>query len=243
MKPLALIILVSTCFAIPLITVERDGTAIIEIDEPFQNTFSFDVIEGNFSIEGTEVIPSTHLTLQTQDITSKNGTEWSLKLPFRATVLLPKPVSIVNTPNIEKVSFSFDRVSVVASPGNLYYSLDKQDASSVPLSTVLAALAMLLIAAIALLIYFFLKEGGKPAAQVVQHQAPKEDILRLLTENEKALYTKIAERPGITQKELFALSGLPKSTLSITLKRLISKGLVDRAKVGISVKLYPAKKP
>lgn len=234
MKFAYLIMLLPMCFALSIITIDREGVALIETNEPFEKTFEFAILDGNFTMNGSTVIPSPYILIETRALTSKNGTMYILRIPFHSKVFLPKPISVLATPNIEEASFAFDKVSLTVSPGEIYYILKEDTSQSQAL--IVTIIAILFILLILFLLFFRGKE------KQLLPQKPDANVLRFLTENERILYTKIFERSGITQKELMAITSLPKSTISVTLKRLVAKGLIESAKVGISVKLYPVKK-
>lgn len=66
--------------------------------------------------------------------------------------------------------------------------------------------------------------GEKPVLMALRHDVPRQLILALL------------ETPGLAHKDLQALVGTAGSTLSFHLGRLLSSGIIERTREGLSVR-------
>ena len=66
----------------------------------------------------------------------------------------------------------------------------------------------------------------------------KKEIMNTLTETESKIVTVLVENKRLTQKKVLFLTGLPKSTLSRTLRSLQRRNIIEIKRVGISNVIY-----
>jgi len=97
---------------------------------------------------------------------------------------------------------------------------------------------------ILVLLFFFRKKFIKPKKLLEKVSSKKDkieeknDVMNTLTETESKIVKVLTENKRLTQKKILFLTGLPKSTLSRTLRSLQRKNIIEIKRVGISNVIY-----
>ena len=204
------------------VEIERDGTCTIYSKESIVELKPyFFKKENNYYI------------YKTQSFTNKKGNVWTFVFPFDANVIFSEEIKIKNVENVKEISFYENKVVVEGKKGGKieYVFIIHNKVTYEIIVFITIGLLSFFVAGVIFLKKKREKIGEKEGAQ-------NKDFLRLLSENEKKVYEEIEKREGITQKELCSLLNLPKSTVSTIVKKLENKGLIKKAKVGLSTKLY-----
>ena len=184
--------------------------------------------------------------------TSKNNSEWTFSYLYtnlgqignvRLTAALPQNAQINSfTPGgIIYQDSGLLKIEWVLPPGSQSFSVDiEYTFSSAPsagnnydYSSAIGVLVSIALV-IALLAYFFSKARKMPRKkQIPLHEAKagmtagQRDVMRTLTINERAIVNELFQHKDMTQKKLGLKTGIPKATLSRTLKKLEAKSIIE----------------
>ena len=195
---------------------------------------------------------------QTDSLTSKNGSIWTVSydyyrlrdfnpsvltfiLPENSKLLSSSPGGIIYSEN-GIIKIDWDLTSSASSRIFATYSIQIPP-EHIPLDF---PVYLLIPAAIVIgLAGFFLSRSSGPALPTpknspvpnLQNQIAlspaKTDILKTLAETEKKIITELMKHPdGLMQKKLMLNTGIPKATLSRTLKKLQSRQLLELRNYG-----------
>ncbi len=193
---------------------------------------------------GSALVQADNGTFTTDALTYKEGPIWKVVVEEEAEVYLPEGAMYVGGENISGVDVDGKRLVVrFEGPGYAEYQLEEKE--HLPYLPLVA----ILLGGGAAYYYLFLRKGGKEGEGKAQQVEGREQggagqkkvkgPEGLLPEREAKALRAISRYPGICFKDLLNLLGWPKSTLSITLKRLEAKGLIKSAKKGLSKCYYP----
>ena len=220
----------------------------------------YTIENGKIKVMQREFVQNYSLTIEytSSKFTSKQGENWffdliisslqaqniqvDLSLPENARLLSNNPNAIVFFEN-QKLNLNWELSQNQATQLSASYSLDNTQGTP-NYSYLIFVIASLIV--IAVVTYFlFVKKPRKieheKTVQVQESQKTEEkngfsekqkDTLKLLTENESRVMLELSKEDSITQRALLVRTGLPKSTLSRTIKKLELKGLVKSLEIG-----------
>ncbi len=220
----------------------------------------YTIENGKIKVMQREFVQNYSLTIEytSNKFTSKQGENWffdlnisslqaqniqvDLSLPENARLLSNNPNAIVFFEN-QKLNLNWELSQNQATQLSASYSLDNTQGTP-NYSYLIFVIASLIV--IAVVTYFlFVKKPRKieheKTVQVQESQKTEEkngfsekqkDTLKLLTENESRVMLELSKEDSITQRALLVRTGLPKSTLSRTIKKLELKGLVKSLEIG-----------
>jgi len=192
-----------------------DETGLLEYEGP---AFVPREITGNYSFSLS--CTSNTLTKKDKDwlfsVALPEAKESSLNvaLPENAVLLKSEPDGIVYAEN-SVVSINFSDSSKIS----IYYSQTKEETGEEDYLLLLFAACLFL--AFVGGTYFFMKK-----------RKPGRDPTRYLSDAERKIFLVVEKEKRITQRKLQIATGLPKSTLSRTLKKLENTGFVKTTSAG-----------
>ncbi|MBI4020037.1 MAG: hypothetical protein HY367_01785 [Candidatus Aenigmarchaeota archaeon] len=244
------------------VLVSFDSTGLSEVSLPIyspRGVHAFDATGAlPYRVEGGRIIittsqarPNYGITLEysTSSLTSKSGETWAfgyslasqgpaevrLALPANAAILSVRPEGTIYAAGDIFVEWGIDAGS--AQELSVIYRLDQvtspRPENTPDIGPVLLGAAAAAMAAVVVLYLRRPKEGGSGKATGMSEA--QGDILKTLSENErKVVETLLGDGGQLTQKKVFMKTGIPKSTLSRTIKSLQMKDLIEIYDVGLT---------
>jgi uncharacterized membrane protein len=200
---------------------------------------------------------------ETSSLTAKSGDEWTFSYVFfpsgnvdssRLTLILPAgaqllsqtPTGIVYLDN-NRINIDFMLQSDEFITGiEVKYTLSSDGQPQEGNILLLVIGGVVVIVVIILTVIYFLKQPKREKQKIKEKDggekgfsAPQRDILKTLTANEEKIVHELFKhkKDGLTQKGLARETGIPKSTLSRTLKRLSVKSVVEIKDYGVTKKI------
>lgn len=183
---------------------------------------------------------------QTDSLTSKEGGTWAfqyqfsplgdyrsgltLSLPSNARLLSHSPQGQVYTHQGRiKIDFSLPEEPETI---QVSYTIEAAPAPQPQFPLFQATVAVIIIIVVAIVAFHLLrrkkpkkKESQKAPAEGVSQG--KKDLLKTLSVNEKKIVDTLLSKEKLTQKQLMLATGIPKATLSRTLKSLQRKQFIE----------------
>lgn len=177
----------------------------------------------------------------TDELTSKNGSEWVLSYDFYRLRDFDTVIFTLTLPENTFLRY-FSPDSIVYSEGGMIkidwdigedessknilvrYSFKQAPDGMIDLSYIYIIIPVIIIALLVLL--------QKRRKFRIKHKkdfsSGQKDLMHTLTENEKAIVSELFKsKKPITQKKLTMTTGIPKATMSRTLKKLEAKKLIE----------------
>jgi uncharacterized membrane protein len=202
---------------------------------------------GSAQISGTTNYPLLQQQI-TQDITSKNGSKWTLDLNYPDIfseavyeIKLPQGAEItsISVPDGYRLANSGEKISIIGTLQNkaleakIEYILETTPATVSTLPTIIGIIVIVLVAI--LVVYMALrknKKSQKPDKAKTEKPSYNKEAL---TERQLVIVEHLEKKGAMTQAELKKITEYPKAALSRNLAALEKKEIIQKERKGMTM--------